>query len=62
MASLGALMAFNFLKRPSSLIKMTSYSRISCKFFGKFCITVLIALIPVIAFLNPFWGKIDLNA
>jgi hypothetical protein len=60
MAALGALTAFNFMKWPYNLTKMLNYSRISFKYLAKFLITILISLIPIAIFLNPFWGDIDL--
>lgn len=42
-------------------MKKTTFPRLSANFFKRLIITVLIALVPVIIFLNPFWKKIDLE-
>jgi hypothetical protein len=47
------------MKNPQILTKPLAYTRCSLKYLGKLLITVLLAAIPAVLFLNPFWGRID---
>jgi len=61
MAISGMFLAFNLLKNPANLAKQLSYSRLSCKFLGKLCITLIIPLVALAIFVNPLWDKIDVG-
>ena len=60
-AALAVFFAFTVMTMPKNLQKMLVYSRVSIKFVLKFILTLVIALIPVAAFLNPFWRDIPVN-
>ena len=52
---------FIFLRKPQNLMKIPNYKRKTLKFLAKVFISLVIALIPLIIFLNPLWEKIDLK-
>lgn len=58
MASFGLIVGLTYMKNPENLTKPLAYTRCSGKFAGKLGITVLLAAVPAVIFLNPFWGDI----
>jgi ABC-type uncharacterized transport system YnjBCD permease subunit len=42
-----------------SLLKKFNYSKLSCKFLAYLITTVVVSLIPVALFLNPYWKKLN---
>lgn len=59
MAGFGTLLGLNYIRHPTNLTKMLHYSRMSLKFIGKFILTLIITLIPLVVFMNPLWNKIQ---
>ena len=55
MASFGILYGFIFLRNPQNLMKIPNYKRKTLKFLAKIFLSLVIALIPIIIFLNPLW-------
>ncbi len=59
MAAFGLTVGLIYMKDPQNLTKPLAYTRKSCKYVGKLAIMILLAAIPAIIFLNPFWGDIN---
>ena len=58
MASFGLIVGLTYMKNPENLTKPLAYTRCSGKFAGKLGMMILLAAVPAVIFLNPFWGDI----
>jgi hypothetical protein len=61
MAVSGIIYGLVFLRKQERLMKVVSYERNSKKYILRLILSALMALIPVIFFMNPLWKKIDLS-
>lgn len=61
MAAVGIILSLIFTKDPSIFVKPLSYSRLSLKFVARFILFIILAAIPLAAFVNPGWSKIDVS-
>ena len=62
MAGVGILFSLILMKDPSVLVRPLAYPRRSLKFLAKFLLFLVLAGLPLAAFLNPGWSKIKLPA
>jgi hypothetical protein len=61
MAGVGIIISLIFTKDPSSFVKPLAYTRLSFRFVGRFIMFIILAAIPLAAFVNPGWSKIDVG-
>jgi hypothetical protein len=58
MAAYGLVIGLIYMRNPENFTKPLAYGRCSAKFAAKLGLMILLAAIPAIIFLNPFWGNI----
>ena len=61
MAAVGIILSLIFTKDPSIFVRPLAYTRLSFKFVGRFILFIILAAIPLAAFVNPGWSKIDVG-
>ena len=61
MAAFGIIIALMYTKNPSIYVRPLAYSRFSPKFIAKLLIQLFLAALPLAAFVNVGWQKIDVD-
>ncbi len=61
MAAVGIILAFNYMRNPSHLHLQLDYTRLSLRFVGKIIVTLIIPVVVLLIFVNPFWNKLTLS-
>jgi hypothetical protein len=61
MAAVGIILSLIFTRDPSIFVKPLAYTRLSFKFVARFILLIVLAVIPLAAFANPGWSKIDVS-
>lgn len=61
MAAVGIIFSLIFTKDPSIFVLPLGYSRLSLKFLARVIIFIVLAAIPLAAFLNPGWSQINVS-
>lgn len=57
-AGFGVVLGLNYMQKPYNLARLLSYSRLSIKFIARLLLTIVVAAIPLVLFLNPLWHEI----
>ena len=61
MAAVGIILSLIFTKDASIFVKPLAYTRLSLRFITRFILFIILAAIPLAAFVNPGWSKIDVG-
>lgn len=61
-AGFGVILGLNYMHKPYNLARLLSYSRLSIKFIVRLLLTIIVAAIPLIIFLNPLWHEIKTDS
>lgn len=61
MVGTGIIFSLFIIKDPSILVRPLAYSRLSFKFIGRLIIFIILAAIPLAAFINPGWTMINVE-
>ena len=62
MVGVGIIFSLMVMKDASILVRPLAYSRLSLRFIGRFIIFIVLAAIPLAAFMNPGWSMIGVDA